>query len=227
MRCLYHPTPKTDISNQSSTIPPQSLDLPLKPFLTEYSSQPLPFNWHQQVNGALSDVPTLESQCPLVSRHSGKFLLQQSSNKTLWCLERHLNSISGAGQILRETDFKVKRMLPLPGSLFSVWRPQVGILSQCLQLLLWGYWVMELWSLSPPWNFCALNSCIKCAALPPISALSSLIMWLFSSFLKPSPRVPTPRSTQQYCQTLQMQGGERSTSSSIPVTFFTCGFHSQ
>lgn len=46
MHCLYHPTPKTDISNQSSTIPPQSLDLPLKPFLTEYSSQPLPFNWH-------------------------------------------------------------------------------------------------------------------------------------------------------------------------------------
>lgn len=63
---LPYSTPTTDITNQSSTVSPQSLAL--KPFPTECSSQPQLFTWDWQISGALSDVPALEIQHPLVSR---------------------------------------------------------------------------------------------------------------------------------------------------------------
>lgn len=67
-KLMYCPcsTPTTDITNQSSTVPPQSLAL--KPFPAECSSQPQLFTWDWQISGALSDIPALEIQRPLVSR---------------------------------------------------------------------------------------------------------------------------------------------------------------
>lgn len=75
-------------------------------------------------------------------------------------------------------------------------------------------------------NFCALNSCIKYAALPPISALFFLNHVPLSSNQNParSPGVPSPRTTGQYCQALQRQGEERNKNLSIPVSFFTLWF---
>lgn len=78
-------------------------------------------------------------------------------------------------------------------------------------------------------NFCALNSCIKYAALPPISALFFLNHVPLSSNWNPSrsPGVPSPRTTRQYCQLFKgKEGREPQTYPSLSL-FSPCGFHSQ
>lgn len=118
-----------------------------------------------------------------------------------------MNSISGAGKILGETDLKVRQMLPSPYFPFGdlgVGQQRMGsYLIYCLQLFLWGYWMdNEVSSPFLPWYFCALNSCIKCASLSPISAFYSLIMHLFSFFKPESHWAPKSSLPREYLAVL-------------------------